>query len=520
MRPDRPPGLPYILCIGCFLALPPAQATPSDLTTVQPVEGTNLILHNPDMGWVLYENYPLDQEPHGSSTMLTLPNESFPEVDAVAIMFSWRDVETSEGVHDFSKVDKAYDYWATRRKEIQLRMSSEPLMVGTGAGPPLYVLNRLSEKEKQTRRMDHSEYVVADSMNTFYRERLAAFLRAVNRHFDHARPVTLIDLRGFGAWGEWHSGFRYPDLKTRRRALKGIIGLWNKALPDHLLALSYSYDPDGPKEFYAGPNNKLETRFTTNYTDFLRFSAFDYAVTRKNITFRRDGCGGAVHSNERRFNEEAFSHYHRGPLFGEFLGGYGAVKQGGSNWVTWMVEDALSLHPNYLNLIGWQSEDALAFIRERPDLVTKGALQMGYRFVPTQIEYPSVIERNVSFHIRSRWLNRGVGRALRNYQLTFLLVKFQASEGRAPRVPDIVDSHSFTVVAAKACELPTASWVKGQTYAVSQQVSFPVAASGRYQLAFSLRDPETGHPIALPLREKTAYGAYIVGPIEVKSPRH
>jgi len=93
-------------------------------------------------------------------------------------------------------------------------------------------------------------------------------------------------------------------------------------------------------------------------------------------------------------------------------------------------------------------------------------------------------------------------------------------EGRAPRVPDIVDSHGFTVVAAKACELPTASRVKGQTYAVSQQVSFPVAASGRYQLAFSLRDPETGHLIALPLREKTAYGAYIVGPIEVKSPRH
>jgi hypothetical protein len=287
------------------------------------------------------------------------------------------------------------------------------------------------------------------------------------------------------------------------------------------LALSYSYDPDGPKELYAGPNNKFEARFTTNYAAFLRFSAFDYALTRKNITLRRDGCGGAVHSNERRLNEEAFSRYHRAPFVGEFLGGYGSVKQGGSNWVTWMVEDALSLHPNYLNLIGWQSEDALAFVRERPDLVTKGALQMGYRFVPTQIEYPSVITKNAAFPIRSRWINRGVGRALRNYQLTLSLIT--PSEGRVPRVPNSPTSAPRvpeTVPAAKTFPLPTASWVAGQSYAVSQQVSFPAAEPGRYQLAFSLRDPATGRLIALPLREKTADGAYLIGPIEIQSSRH
>jgi len=40
-----------------------------------------VVLANPDMGWVLYENYPLDQGP-GSPTLSELPKESFPEASA------------------------------------------------------------------------------------------------------------------------------------------------------------------------------------------------------------------------------------------------------------------------------------------------------------------------------------------------------------------------------------------------------------------------------------------------------
>ena len=51
---------------------------------------------------------------------------------------------------------------------------------------------------------------------------------------------------------------------------------------------------------------KMEERSTEHYGEYLRYSAFDYALTKPNVTYRRDGCGGAVHSNERKLNEEAF----------------------------------------------------------------------------------------------------------------------------------------------------------------------------------------------------------------------
>ena len=188
-----------------------------------PKELPDALLHNPDMGWVLYENYPVDTEPKGSSTLLGLPNENFDGVEEVAVMFSWADIEKQPDEYEFSKVDFAYDYWAKRGKAIQLRLSSESLLwwanrnPPAGAGVPEYVLAKLPPSEKQIRDMQGAKYVVVDARNQYYRERLAKFLKAVDAHFSGKRPVSLIDLRGFGVWGEWHSGFKYPSLESALR---------------------------------------------------------------------------------------------------------------------------------------------------------------------------------------------------------------------------------------------------------------------------------------------------------------
>ena len=184
-----------------------------------PQEDTNAILHNPDMGWVIYENYPIDPTPGGSSTLVTMPGDSFPEVSAAALMFSWADVETAEDHYDFSNVDCAYNYWKKFGKQIQLRMSWEPLMLHVPGKPlagyrvPLYVLDRLSPKEKELRNMGGEKYLCVDARTPYYQKRLRAFLKAVDKHFDAKRPVTVIDLRGFGAWANGIRGFTIPYSK-------------------------------------------------------------------------------------------------------------------------------------------------------------------------------------------------------------------------------------------------------------------------------------------------------------------
>jgi hypothetical protein len=476
--------------------------------TVFPAQDPTKILHNPDMGWVLYENYPIDQDPAGSGTMSTLPSEDFPGVDAVALMFSWADVEKQQNVYDFSKIDAAYDYWTRRGKQILLRMSTESLIwwdthnPPAGQGAPNYVLDRMPANQKQVRTMAGTPYTVVDARNPFYLARLDAFLEKVAQHFTGKRPVGLIDLRGFGAWGEWHSGFQFKTLADRRAALKAIIDVYSRCFPQHYLALSYSHDPDGPPEYFAGPTNHLDENYTNNFDDYLRYSAFDYALTKPNITFRRDGAGGAVSSNERKLNNEAFFTLKKGPMMSEFVDGYSRAKKGGPGWISWMLDDALSLHPNYINLLGWQASDALAFIKDRPDLVVKGLLNMGYRLTPLWVKYPRAIRPGDRLPLHMQWINLGVGRAMQDFQLKVMLI----------------DDGNNTVMSASAGTLRTSQWVKGQFYLVDPEVRPGFVPPGAYTLCIALIDPDTGSPIALPLRADGPAGAYRIGPITVGAP--
>src|SRR4051812_36747939 len=102
-------------------------------------------------------------------------------------------------------------------------------------------------------------------------------------------------------------------------------------------------------------------------------------------------------------------------MLSEFFDGYAQSKGGGDKWLRWKIDDALSLHPNYISLLGWQGADSLAFINEQPELFKSALARMGYRLVPTRVAYPMSIASGVAFAIEMRWINRGVGRALRDY---------------------------------------------------------------------------------------------------------
>jgi hypothetical protein len=477
--------LRQLFLIGVLMN-PSAAAAAAEMMTVTPPVDEQAVLHNPDMGWVLYENYPVDPNPGGSSNIVSLPAENFDGVGHVAIMFSWADVEREPGVFDFRDVDHAYDHWRSRGKQIQLRISAESLMWWSrnapprGVGVPPHVLQRIAAARKQRRSEFGFDYDVVDARDATYLAALDRFLAAVAKHFSSGdRAVTLIDLRGFGLWGEWHSGFRYPDRAARREALKTIIDHWSAAFPKHHLALSYSYDPDGPKALYEGPVFGYDAKYTHNYAEFLAYSAFDHAMTKTNITWRRDGAGGAVYANQRRLCDEEFAKLTRGPFMSEFVDGYVDSKRGGQKWLEQKIDDALSLHPNCINLLGWQAVDALAFIREQPELFARGLREMGYRFVPTRLSFPKSVAAGETVRIEMTWENRGVGRAMRDYHLRIVIGQDQRDAGT----------------------VETSRWIKGRTYEVMKDVKLPPLAPGGYPLHIRLIDPATGEPIALPLKD-------------------
>jgi len=466
-------------------------ALAQDVRTLTPREDPDVVLHNPDMGWVLYENYALDPRPDGTATMSVVPEARFEGCDDVAIMFAWSDVEVDDGRFDWTRVDAACDFWLARGKRLHLRISAEPLFgwsrlnPPSGLGIPDWLLARIPDDQKQRREDGALFGWHVDARNALYQARLSAFLSEANAHFQGPRKPALVDLRGFGRWGEWHSGYRYATQNDKRAALDAVLGIWSAAFPGHMLALSYSYDPDGPASLWAGPTDKLDDAFTTEFDAYLRHSAFDLALARPNITLRRDGAGGAVHSNERRLCEHAYRELRRAPQMSEFVGGYVAARAGGPAWVKWTVEDALSLHPNYIGLLGYGGRDALRFMRERPDLVALGLRRMGYRLVPLNVTLPRTIRAGQPFTIAMRWVNRGVGRALRDHKLALRLT---ADKGRR------------TLAQVDAGVLPTSQWLQDEEAIASTEVTFPtISATGEAALWLRLSDPTSGRAICLPL---------------------
>jgi hypothetical protein len=178
-----------VLLLLCHIVLIVALIAPSraaDRVTVAPAIDDAVVLHNPDMGWVVYENFPVDPNPAGSSTMLGLPKENFDGVDHVAIMFTWADIERGEsGVFDFRDVDHAYDYWRSRGKQIQLRISTESLLWWSrtepprGLGVPRQVLEKIPAAHKQRRSAYGFEYDLVDARDEIYLGALDRFLAAV-----------------------------------------------------------------------------------------------------------------------------------------------------------------------------------------------------------------------------------------------------------------------------------------------------------------------------------------------------
>jgi hypothetical protein len=138
-------------------------------------------------------------------------------------------------------------------------------------------------------------------------------------------------------------------------------------------------------------------------------------------------------------------------------------------------------------------------MKERPDLIARGLCTMGYRLVPTKIQLPATIRAGEPFHFVSEWTNRAVGRAMRDYTLRLTLT----------------DATGHVIATTDAGPTGCDRWIQGQTYPLTQDVTFRDVRPGQYDLRLSLIDPRTNRPIALSLKDGDAEKRYQVTTITI-----
>lgn len=322
-------------------------------------------------------------------------------VDNVALLYTWSQIEVSEGVFDFSKVDEKIKKYTDRGQYIHFRISTDPMIYNGAKGVPDYIFEKYNVPY-----MERNDYgCVArfpDYLNKDYQKCLKRFLTALANKYKDNKYVLQVDLRGYGEWGEWHSGYLHDNLATHNEALKQVIDIWVEAFKDTNipLAISSSY------EWRSDLNLPLHA--PKSYGDYLYYQGFDNLENYSNITFRRDGIAGALRVHDKEIIDRHYLNGHH-PITAEFFSTYLKSKDmpdGVRGYHTLdALEEAFLIHPNYMMFM-WDSNQ---FYNERFDLVEYGLTRMGFRLVPSTVEIDCINKVGYT-SIKQTWNNFGSGK--------------------------------------------------------------------------------------------------------------
>lgn len=457
-------------------------------------EETKALLNNPSSGIYVIENAPAETLSLGRVSQ-------WDDVNTMAILSSWGEIEKFEDEYDWTTVDAAVKYWTNRGKRIVFRISTDAMIISGlmkyASEVPSYLFDKYGVHFER-REMQGVFYRVPDYANVKFLERMEKFMKAFAGRYKNNPSVEGVMLLGYGPWGEWHSGHSFDSYEQREQTLAKIIKIWADAWgPDMPLFLSSTYEYD---QTLTPPVSN-----PTSFEEFKKWSAFDYAWKVPNISFARNGVGGALKEYDSRLLMESFHSNKRVPVQLELYAGYAEYSQlGGYAGYTeeTALQEILMYRANVMTVMGWDLFGAPRYFEERPDLVYKMNRYLGYRLMPRQLKYPSAVTPGSNFELEHIWVNDAVGRATKDYNLAFYFVD---EKGKV----------AFTQVHKN---LATSNMTYGNVYANTTEISVPKTLSkGIYTIKLALTD-EKGQPaIELGITGNDGTKRYTVGRIQVAS---
>ena len=200
-------------------------------------------LHNDGMGWCALE----EQTELGKLDLGK--NGTIPECDVIGIQTSWALIEKTPGNFDWSLIDKTIDYWTNLGKRINFRICTDSLSLPeVYFGAPKWI-------NEAPYNVHYEEYQysgdmmarVNDLTDPTYQRLFENFLdKLAERYIDNAYLDT-VDIRGYGMYGEWHSGHSFANMNERMETLAYITDQYQERFAKNgiQLFLSNSWDYQG-----------------------------------------------------------------------------------------------------------------------------------------------------------------------------------------------------------------------------------------------------------------------------------
>ena len=477
------------IATALFAALLACSALGQETTTVS-LEDDGRALINPQMGWTMhfYSNIPSN---YGSKLAPSDSLDWFEGCSTIYLRLPWAYLEPEEGVFNWAIVDTPAQRWIAKGKKVAFRFTASENWLEYAT--PKWVFDAGAESIRYTwGKGPDPEGKTVDPVfdDPIFLEKLERFLAAAGARYNGNPDIAFIDVGSYGMWGEGHTSLGVWDVAKFQRAaperalatIKKHIDLHRKYFPDVLLCVSD--DVAGPEE----PG--------------FDFPETDYALSQ-NVSLRDDSI--LVSPINPWFHADmAQKFWPKLPVILEHEHFNGSQERGAWNDEK-LIESIEAYHASYMS-IHWFPDVEWDELKET---VRKINRRIGYRILPSKVEYPSEIQKGEPFQVSWTLQNVGVAPC---YPGGFVALTLKDAEGG---IVSVLSDESFDVR-----DLPVAK--PGEAPKVDRETTFrvglvaPTTKPGTYGVYLSVGRRDGTPTLELPIPGDDGQKRYKIGTIVVK----
>lgn len=394
-------------------------------------------LHNKGMGWIALE----EQTELGKLDLGK--NGTLPEVDNIGIQTSWALIEKNEGVFDWSLIDETIDYWTKQNKRINLRICTDSLSLPeVFFGAPRWLNEKYGVHYQEYTYSGSVKARVNDLTDPTYQKYFEIFMQKLSERYADNEYVDTIDIRGFGMFGEWHSGHTFASMEERMFTLAYIVDVYAEAFAKKgkTLFLSNSWDYQGIND----DGSSAAKYGNSSYEDYLAWSSFDHAMKLEYIGFRRDGMAGngvTKYSTDEKALTELIRSGKKVSNCGEYFSGISNFLDSlaAMDPVEATEELMFKSHCNYSTVLGWTNIEVSNIVeRGYGSVYNRGNEKMGFRFKTDLAKFPSGVKQGNNAYVLTKISNSGVGRfTLPDHNIRLYLIN------ESGKIKQYVDNKSY-----------------------------------------------------------------------------
>ena len=322
---------------------------------------TDEVLMNPGKGFTsMYE---------------TIDSNCINLISTMYYRFDWDQIETADGIYDWSIID----YYINKAKQRNKKIAFGVMNASTSADSPYCTPQWVFEKGAQYTTVineygNPQYYPVWD--DPIFLEEMNQFIQAFGERYDGNENIAFIDIRGYGNWGEQHNYLLNSNGITAEQLKNLFIQPYIDSFPNTLLV-----NPWGVNEFN---------------------DVYKWAIDN-GVSIRRDGI--MEKDNEYVRGLEIFQ-YAAGklPTMFEYHADYRNKIEGPnvSNLnMEYLWQYILDWKPSYIEMLP-------ELYQKEPEWVEKIANKVGYYFKYTGGEYENEITNSENTNIKIDFLNEGV----------------------------------------------------------------------------------------------------------------